>query len=38
MRNIMLVRSQYQVPDIDGITYIKNEKELELGQFCGLVL
>lgn len=26
-------RTQYQVPDIDGITYIKNEKDLKIGDF-----
>ncbi len=26
-------RTEFQVPDIDGITYIKNVKELEIGEF-----
>ena len=26
-------RTQYQVPDIDGIAYIKNEKDLKIGDF-----
>ena len=27
-------RTEFQVPDIDGITYIKNVKELEIGEFA----
>ena len=31
-------RSQYEVPDIDGIVYIKNDKELEIGSFVDCVI
>ena len=31
-------RTSYQVPDIDGITYIKNEKELTIGDFVNCTI
>ena len=31
-------RTQYQVPDIDGITYIKNEKNLKIGDFVNCII
>lgn len=31
-------RSQYEVPDIDGIVYIKNDKELEIGNFVNCII
>lgn len=31
-------RTSYQVPDIDGITYIKNDKELSIGDFVNCTI
>ena len=31
-------RTSYQVPDIDGITYIKNDKELTIGDFVNCTI
>ena len=31
-------RSQYEVPDIDGIVYIKNDKELEIGNSVNCII
>ena len=31
-------RTSYQVPDIDGITYIKNEKDLTIGDFVNCTI
>ena len=31
-------RTQYQVPDIDGITYIKSDKDLKIGDFVNCII